>query len=295
MASHPHPHVHLDEADWLAMAEHNELEGEVLLAFVTRTAAEVLALRGAADPPVRRVIDIGCGAGVGACELARLFPEAEVLAVDSSPGMLERAARRAAALGLEGRVRTVLAELPDGVADLGPADVIWASMSLHHVGDEVAALRALAALLAPEGLLSIAELDDPMQVLPDDLDVGRPGLADRLDQAGAAWFAAMRDGLPDAAPSADLPSMVRTASLEVVAAHRAVERLGPPLSTDARRLALNVLRRSRDKVASHLDDEDLQALDVLTDPDDPRSVHQRPDALLAASRQIVIARAGGAA
>ena len=38
---------------------------------------------------------------------------------------------------------------------LEPADVIWASMSLHHIGDEAAALRLLGELLAPQGLLAI--------------------------------------------------------------------------------------------------------------------------------------------
>lgn len=86
------------------------------------------------------------------CELARLFPDADVMAVDSSPAML------------------------DG---LPPADVIWASMSLHHIGDEVASLRLLGALLEPDGLIAAAELAEPMRLLPDDLDIGRPGLSGR--------------------------------------------------------------------------------------------------------------------
>jgi methylase of polypeptide subunit release factors len=35
-----------------------------------------------AAEPVRRIVDIGCGSGVGAITLARRFPQAEVLAVD---------------------------------------------------------------------------------------------------------------------------------------------------------------------------------------------------------------------
>jgi SAM-dependent methyltransferase len=290
-----HRHVHLDEADWSASADRTELEGEVLLAFVTDAATEVRALRGHDAGPVRRILDIGSGPGVGTCEFARIFPEAEVIAVDSSPAMLERVTRRASRLDLGDRVRTHLAELPDRLADLGPADVIWASMALHHVGDEVAALRALGAVLAPDGLLAIAELGDPMRVLPDNLDVGRPGLADRLDRAGATWFAALRDGLPSAVPSADLPSMVNQAGLEVLVAHPATERLDAPISADALHVALGSLRRSRERFASDLDDDDLATLDVLTDPDDPRSLQRRPDVFIVASRQIVIARAGAAA
>ena len=179
MPAHEHGQLEVD----------TELEGELLLAFVTETAAWIADLRGIAAPPVRRAIDIGSGPGVGTCELARMFPDAHVIAVDSSPAMLERAAQRAIAHGLDGRVSTHVAELPRGLDGLARADVIWASMSLHHIGDEVASLRLLGALLERHGLLAVAELAEPMRVLPDDLDVGRPGLAERLDAAGASWFA----------------------------------------------------------------------------------------------------------
>src|SRR4029079_11044249 len=107
---HGHGHVHLDEADWEALAGHAELEGELLLGFVTDTAHRIDELRAPDAPPVRRVLDIGSGPGAGTCELARRFPDAHVVAVDGSPAMLERAARRAAAHGLERRVNTRLAE-----------------------------------------------------------------------------------------------------------------------------------------------------------------------------------------
>ena len=296
MAAHEHPrahhrgHVHLDEADWRQLAAHTELEGEVLLAFVTGAAAWVTELRGPDAPPVRRVIDIGSGPGVGTCELAKRFPEAHVLAVDSSPAMLERTTQRAAAHGLDAQISTHLAELPGGLDGIAPADLIWASMSLHHVGDEVTALRVLRDLLDPQGLIAIAELAEPMRVLPDDIDVGRPGLSDRLDSAGAKWFAEMREGLTDSIPSTELPSMLTAAGFAVVGSRLARERLDAPLSDDARRLVLGHLQRIRGR-DERLDDEDLHALDVLIDADDPRSVRHRLDTLIAASRHIVIARA----
>lgn len=280
----------MDEAGWAASAAHAELEGEVLLAFVTDTASEVAGLRGPDAPPVRRVLDIGSGPGVGTCELARRFPDAHVTAVDASPAMLERTSQRATALGLDPQIGTLLAELPDGLEALEPADVIWASMSLHHVGDEVAALRVLGGLLEPLGLLAIAEVAEPMRVLPDDLDVGRPGLPDRLDHAGAAWFAGMREGLPGAVPSADLPTMLGSAGLAVVGSRLARRRLDAPLDDQARQLALDHLGRQRKQLVDHLDADDLQALGVLTDVDDPRSAVHRSDLFVASSRQITIAR-----
>ena len=286
---HGHDHVHMSEADWAAMADQAVIEGELLGGFVTGAATWAAELRGPATPPVARILDLGSGPGVGTCELARLFPEAEVIAVDGSPAMLERAAERARRLGLDGRVRTHLAELPGGVDGLPPADLLWASMSLHHVGDEIGALRALRGVLAPGGLLAIAELADPMRFLPDDLGVGRSGLGGRLEDAAAAWFAAMRHGLPDAVPSSDLPSMLADAGYEVLGAEVRTEHVEPPLPDGARQVVLGKLRRQRDQV-DQLDEDDVRTLDVLLDPDDPRGVLHRDDLFVTASRHIAVAR-----
>jgi hypothetical protein len=180
--------------------------------------------------------------------------------------------------------------LPGGLDDVEGADVIWASMSLHHVGDEVASLRILRRLLNPQGLVAIAEMAEPMRVLPDDLGVGRAGLSERLGSAGAAWFVEMREGLTDSVPSADLPSMLTTAGLEVVGSRLARQRLDAPLADDARRLVLGHLERVRRQLGERLDEDDLHTVDVLSDTDDPRGVMLRPDVYVAASRQIVIAR-----
>ncbi len=100
-------------------------------------------------------------------------------------------------------------------------------------------------------------------------------------------------GLADSAPSADLPTMVAAAGLDVVATRRARLRVDEPLSDDARTFVAGYLHRCREQLTEFLDDEDLAALDVLTDADDPRSVRHRSDVFIAASRQIVIARAAG--
>jgi SAM-dependent methyltransferase len=287
---HHHGHVHLDEADWQAWADQTELEGEVFLTFLTDTANWVTELRGRNAGPVRRVIDIGSGPGVGTCELARLFPDAHVIAVDGSRAMLDRTTQRAAAHGLGARIGTHLAELPGGLDGFEPADLIWASLSLHHIGDEVASLRILRDLLDADGLIAIAELAEPMHLLPDDVDLGRPGLTGRLDRAGEKWFAAMREGLSGSTPSADLPSMLAAAGLEVVGSRLARLRVDAPLSDDARRVALGHFRRTREHLEEYLEDDDLHALDVLIDADDPRGVMHRADLFMESSRQIAIAR-----
>ncbi|MGH9176117.1 MAG: class I SAM-dependent methyltransferase [Vicinamibacterales bacterium] len=287
---HNHGHVHLSEADWEELAAHTELEGDLLLGYVTDTARWMTELRGPDTPPVRRVLDIGSGPGVGTCELARLFPDAHVVAVDGSPAMLDRTTQRAAAHGLDRRISTHLAELPDGLEGLDRAEVIWASMSLHHIGDETNALRVLGDLLERSGLLAVAEVAEPMRVLPDDLDVGQLGLADRLDRAESNWFAAMRAGLSRSVPSADLASMLRAAGFDVIGSRLTRERFDPPLSDPARQVVLGRIRRARKQLDELLDDDDLRTLDVLSDANDPRGVMHRADVFVASSRQIVVAR-----
>lgn len=160
MTSHDHDYQHGHD-HWLAMLDHVELENEVFGAFVTDTAHRLIEIRGPAAPPVRRVLDIGPGPGVGTCAWARLFPEATVMALDASQSMLDRTTARAAAHGLGERVEVRLAELPAGLDGLVDVDVIWASMVLHHIGNEAAMLAALSDVLAPGGLLAIAEFGDP--------------------------------------------------------------------------------------------------------------------------------------
>ncbi len=295
MTAHDHDHQHghghhIDDDHWLAMLDHVELENEVFGAFVTDTAHRLIEIRGPAAPPVRRVLDIGPGPGVGTCAWARLFPEATVVALDASQAMLDRTTARAAAHGLDGRVEVRLAELPAGLDGLVDIDVIWASMVLHHIGNEVVTLAALSDVLAPGGLIAIAEFGDPQRVLPDDLDIGRPGLAERLDAAGTAWVAEMRKGLPGATTSDTYPSMLEAAGLELVDSPRVGLRVDESTSDMTRQVVFGHLQRLRSQFVSGLDADDLATIDILLDPADPRGVMHRNDVFATSSRQIFIAR-----
>ena len=291
---HEHGHGegngHLGEEEWAAYALDTELRGEVFIGFLTDTITRVDEWRGAAAPVMQRIFDVGSGPGVAACALAGVYPEATVTAIDSSPAMLATATARAARLGFAERVDTHLTELPGGLDDLGKADLIWASMSLHHIGDEVGALRLLRDRLSPSGLIAIAEVADPTRVLPDDLDIARPGLADRLDAAGAAWFADMRAGLTDSVESKKVMSMLTSAGFEVIDERVVRQRFDAPLTEAARHVAHGELRRMRAQFGERLDGDDRHSLDVLCDPVDERGALHRRDLFLLASCQIVIAR-----
>lgn len=107
-----------------------------------------------------RVVDVGGGTGVWAVPLAQAG--CEVVVVDPSPNSLAALARRAAEAGVADRVSGVQGDVdsllgPDphhSVAGRG-ADLVLAHGVLEVVDDVPTALRALAGLLDPGGVLSV--------------------------------------------------------------------------------------------------------------------------------------------
>lgn len=242
---------------------------------------------------VRRVLDIGSGPGAVSCLLAEVFPQAEVVAVDATPGLLELARARADRAGLGERVRTHVAELPDGIAELGPADLVWASGSLHHVGDQRAALTGLAGLLRPGGLLALLEGGLPARHLPRDIGIGRPGLESRLEAAAATWFADMRAALPGAKPEVeDWRALLSAAGLTPTVTRSFLLDLPAPVTDAVREALVSGLSWQRGALEGRLDADDAAVLERLLDPDDEEGLMRRPDCFMLAARTVHTARRG---
>lgn len=64
-----------------------EREGELSAGLTDKVLAFAARLFDGREAEVRRVIDLGCGPGVGIVSLARAFPDAKIVAVDNSPRM----------------------------------------------------------------------------------------------------------------------------------------------------------------------------------------------------------------
>lgn len=97
----------------------------------------------------KSALDIGCGAGLLAEPLARLG--ARVTGIDAAPELIEVAKTHGAGAGLEIDYRI------GGVEDLtGTYDLVTAMEVIEHVADPLAFLAALAARLAPGGLLILS-------------------------------------------------------------------------------------------------------------------------------------------
>ena len=187
-------------------------------------------------------------------------------------GRLPRAARarrgRADRLGIGDRVATQVAELPDGLGDVGvdaAADIVWTSHVLHHLGDQQAAVAQVATLVRPGGLLAVVEGGLPTRTLPRDIGIGRPGLEARLDVANTAWFAAMRDDLPDTTPVVEhWPRLLTDAGLELVGSRTFLLDQPAPLDASAREYVERRFADTREHLDEWLDPEDRTTLDLCS-------------------------------
>ncbi|MET7855643.1 class I SAM-dependent methyltransferase [Streptomyces sp. NPDC005318] len=287
-AAHRHHHDTVD-LDWDVMAPVLEQNAELSSPQYREAAQWIAGLPNA--PRVRRVLDIGSGPGVVTCLLAETFPEAEVVAVDGTPALLERTRARAERLGLGDRVRTLHAELPDELAELGAADVVWAGNALHHMGDQRAALAGFAGLLRPGGTVALVEGGLQPRQLPRDIGIGRPGLEARLDALTADWFEEMRAALPEAKREIeDWSALFAAVGLSPQGTRSFLLDLPAPLPDRARDPVIAEFARRRETYSDVLADDDLAVLDRLLDPDDPAGLRRRPDVFLLTARTVHLGR-----
>ena len=283
-AGHHHDHT---DIDWNEMAPLLEAQAELF----TPLYEHALAWLAKRQTEPGLIVDAGSGPGVFACLLADTFPGARIVAVDGSEPLLERARARAERLGVADRFSTLAGELPDVLDELDyPADLLWASRSLHHLGDQRAALAAFAARLTRGGTLALQEGGLPARFLPRDLGFGRPGLQARLDALEEEWFAAMRADLPGSvAETEDWPALLTAAGLRPTGTRSFLLDLPAPTTDRARAYVAASLTRTRDGLGEHLDADDRATLDRLLDPDDKASVYHRPDVFVLAAQTVYTA------
>ncbi|GAA4435510.1 class I SAM-dependent methyltransferase [Phytohabitans houttuyneae] len=231
-------------------------------------------------PGDRLAVDVGCGgAGMTRALATALGPGGRAVGVDGEPAILAVAKERAP--DLEFVAADLDGDLTDLRAALGEtADLVWASASVHHAGDQQAAVNALAGLLGGGGRLALAEGGLPARHLPWDLGVGEPGLEVRLDAAQDRWFAAMRAGLPG---SVRMPygwsECLRRAGLTEVAARTTLFERELPLTDAEVNRVLDKLAHRVDHLrpAGLLDPADLDAWDCLLDSADTAWLGLRDD------------------
>ena len=115
----------------------------------SRPFLDLLARIAAADP--RRVVDLGCGPATLTALLARRWPAAEVVGVDSSPEMVTAAAQVAADVP---GMRVELGDLREW-RPAAPVDVLVSNATLQWVPGHLDLLPRLVGALAPGGELAL--------------------------------------------------------------------------------------------------------------------------------------------
>jgi arsenite methyltransferase len=108
--------------------------------------------------PGERVVEVGSGAGIDSLIAAKMVgPNGQVIGVDMTPAMLQKARKSATEVGL-GNV-----EFREGLAESLPvpdrwADVVISNGVLNLLPDKLVALQEMARVLKPTGRLQIGDI-----------------------------------------------------------------------------------------------------------------------------------------
>jgi SAM-dependent methyltransferase len=101
-----------------------------------------------------RAMELGCGTGLVTALLAPRLRH--VLAVDGSAKMLDVLRRKASDLGIP-NIEPLEMDLAQDMPT-GPFDLIYSSMTLHHIDDVATLFRRVFKRLAPTGRVAFADL-----------------------------------------------------------------------------------------------------------------------------------------
>jgi SAM-dependent methyltransferase len=172
----------------------------------------------------------------------------------------------------------------------GPADLVWASMALHHLADPVQTLSRILTLLRPGGSLAVAEtsaLESFPRFLPAGVPVADadPGLEDRVHHLLATLMSAEVPHL-----GADWGPRLTAAGFELTGEQTFTIALDPPLPARTGRYAQLIFDRLRAALSDRLSHADQQALAALAAPEGPASVLHRQDLQVRATRHVWLAR-----
>jgi len=134
-------------------------------------ALQELGRKGA----MKRILDAGCGTGNLTVEIARNFPDAEVVGIDFTDKSLEVASGKINSLGLK-NVKLQKSDLLEFSPELGKFDFIACSGVIHHLSDPLKGLVNLNKYLKEEcyafiwvylilGKRNILEMKEVLEIL----------------------------------------------------------------------------------------------------------------------------------
>jgi 2-polyprenyl-3-methyl-5-hydroxy-6-metoxy-1,4-benzoquinol methylase len=153
------------------------------------------------------LLDVGCGPGTLTVDLARRVAPGRVLGVDTSADVVEAA--RAYAAGAGPAAARVSFRSGDFRELAGSFDVVHAHQVLQHLRDPVGALRSMATLARPGGVVAARDADYSAMVWAPD----EPG----LDRWREVYLAVTRHNGANADAGRHLLAWAQAAGLDDVA------------------------------------------------------------------------------
>lgn len=279
MADHAH-----DDVDWVAHAA-TLVAWDELGRDRNRAIVEWLGVR-----PGQSVVDAGSGAGGMAAALRDAVGEAgTVVLVDGTAELLAAACRAVERPGYH--VVAVHADLErhalETVLEHRPVDLIHAGAVIHHLDDELAAIRDLAAVVRSGGQVAIGEGGLGHRFLPADCGIGEPGLEQRLAAAQEAWFwDHVRPAGGTVRSGRGWNLMLADAGLVHVTSRTFLVDVPPPLNERTRHVVRTSLAGQLARVSDRVTDDDRSTLATLLDDEDPRGVMRRADLFVLDARTI---------
>jgi SAM-dependent methyltransferase len=222
---------------WSSPAGRKWIENEQVLDRAMAPMLDAL-LEAAALTEEERVLDVGCGTGMSTLAAARVAAKGEILGIDISAPLLDRARARAQAARLA-NISFLLADAQTHELPAGRFDVLISRIGMSFFADTVTALHNLATALRQGGrmaFVSWAEIDrNPWFSVPKNAAEARLGPSQGSDPTAPGPLAFQDpDRVADLMEMAGL-SEIQAGPLEIIltppggtrGAARAASRVGP--------------------------------------------------------------------
>lgn len=97
----------------------------------------------------KKILDVGCGSGNSTHELKKRWPNAEIIGIDNSKAMIEKAR------SLYDDTKFILQDATDDLSALGKFDIIFSNAAIQRIPDHENLIKSLYDSLEDKGVLAI--------------------------------------------------------------------------------------------------------------------------------------------
>lgn len=97
----------------------------------------------------KKILDVGCGSGNSTHELKKRWPNSEIIGIDNSKAMIEKAR------SLYDDTKFILQDATDDLSALGKFDIIFSNAAIQRIPDHENLIKSLYNSLEDKGILAI--------------------------------------------------------------------------------------------------------------------------------------------